>query len=277
MNSLSKPLIPAQRRELIQEYLLRHKIATNSSLSALLDVSEATIRRDLEVLEEEGVLERTHGGAVLRLSTPVEPEYLLRAQRFTEEKQLIGAAAAAMIEDGDIVFINSGTTTTQIIRHIRRDADIMVITNNLSAALEVGTVDYELVLLGGTFQNKSNSVAGSFTYNNLNTVYATKSFIGVDGINLKYGWTVPSHSEAEVMRLMMARTLGPVAAVSDHSKWGNVANFEVARIEQIHRLITDAGISPQANTALTGRSVEVIRAGSSDGARAGSLLTSNKN
>jgi DeoR/GlpR family transcriptional regulator of sugar metabolism len=277
MTELLKPLIPAQRRERIQEYLLRHKIATNSSLSELLDVSEATIRRDLELLEEEGFLERTHGGAVLRLSTPVEPEYLLRALRFPEEKQLIGAKAAAMIEDGDIIFINSGTTTTQIIRHIPKDADIVVITNNLSAALEVGVVDFDLVLLGGTFQHKSNSVTGSFTYSNLNTAYATKSFIGVDGINLKYGWTVPSNSEAEVIRMMMARTLGPVFAVSDHSKWGNVANFEVARIDQIHHLITDEGISPQAYTALTGRSVEVIRASRSETFLPDTMLSGDKN
>jgi DeoR family transcriptional regulator, fructose operon transcriptional repressor len=277
MADLSKPLIPAQRRERIQEYLLRHKIATNSSLSILLEVSEATIRRDLELLEEEGFLERTHGGAVLRLSTPVEPEYLLRAQRFPEQKQLIGAAAAAMVEDGDIIFINSGTTTTQIIRNIRRDADVIVITNNLSAALEVGVVGYQLVLLGGNFQNKSNSVAGRFTFDNINTVYATKSFIGVDGINLKYGWTVPSNSEAEVIRMMMARTLGPVIAVSDHSKWGNVANFEIARIEQIHRLITDEGMSEQACTALAGRSVEVIRAGNPEASLPGAMLAANKN
>jgi DeoR/GlpR family transcriptional regulator of sugar metabolism len=260
MTDYSKPLIPAQRRGRIQEYLLRHKIATNAILSGLLDVSEATIRRDLELLEDEGFLERTHGGAVLRLSTPIEPEYLLRAQRFTDEKQLIGARAAAMIEDGDIIFINSGTTTTQVIRHIRNNADITVITNNLSAALEVGAVGYQLMLLGGNFQNKSNSVAGRFTYDNLNTVYATKAFIGVDGINLKYGWTVPSSAEAEVIRLMIARTLGPVIAVSDQSKWSNVANFEIARIDQIHRLVTDDGMSQQARAALSGRSIEVILA-----------------
>jgi DeoR/GlpR family transcriptional regulator of sugar metabolism len=260
MTDFTKPLIPAQRRERIHEYLVRHKIATISVLSELLEVSEATIRRDLELLEDEGFLERTHGGAVLRLSTPVEPEYLLRAQRFTEEKQLIGARAAAMIEDGDIIFINSGTTTTQIIRNIRSNAEIIVITNNLSAALEVGIVSYQLMLLGGNFQKKSNSVAGRFTIDNISTAYATKSFIGVDGINLKYGWTVPSNLEAEVIRLMIARTLGPVIAVSDHSKWGNVANFEIARIDQIHRLITDEGMSPQARAALAGRSVEVTLA-----------------
>lgn len=253
-----KPLIPAQRRDRLQEYLVRNKIATNATLSNLLDVSEATIRRDLELLEEEGFLERTHGGAVLRVSIPVEPGYLLRAQSHTEEKQLIGARAAAMIEDGDIVFINSGTTTTEVIRHIRHNADAIILTNNLSAALEVGQVGYQLVLLGGNFQHKSNSVAGRFTYDNINTLYATKSFIGVDGFNLKYGWTVPSNAEAEVIRMMMARTLGPVIAVADHSKWGNVANFEVARIDEIHRLITDGGLNAQAFTALTGRAIEVI-------------------
>jgi DeoR family fructose operon transcriptional repressor len=259
-----KALIPAQRRDRIREYLIRNKIATNSMLSELLDVSEATIRRDLELLEEEGFLERTHGGAVLRVSIPVEPEYLLRAQSHTEEKQVIGARAAALIKDGDIVFINSGTTTTEIIRNIRQDADVMVVTNNLSAAMEVGSVNYQLILLGGNFQHKSNSVAGRFTYDNLNTLYATKSFIGVDGFNLKYGWTVPSNAEAEVIRLMMARTLGPVTAVADHSKWGNVANFEIARIEQIHRLITDEYLNAQACAALAGRAVEVILAGKSD-------------
>jgi DeoR/GlpR family transcriptional regulator of sugar metabolism len=256
-----KPLIPAQRRDRIQEYLIRNKIATNTMLSTLLDVSEATIRRDLELLEEEGFLERTHGGAVLRVSIPVEPEYLLRAQRHTEEKQVIGARAAELIEDGDIIFINSGTTTTEVIRNIRHNADVIVVTNNLSAALEVGEVSYQLVMLGGNFQHKSNSVAGRFTYDNINTLYATKSFIGVDGFNIKYGWTVPSNAEAEVIRLMMARTLGPVMAVADHSKWGTVANFEVARIEQIHRLITDEGLNEQACAALAGRAVEVIQAG----------------
>jgi DeoR/GlpR family transcriptional regulator of sugar metabolism len=255
---MSKSLIPAQRRERIQEHLAANKIISSADLCEILDVSEATIRRDLEWLENEGVLTRTHGGAILNQRIQLEPEYQQRANRYPEEKRLIGAAAAETIADGDIIFINSGTTTTQVIRQIRSGADITVITNNLSAALEIGDPGFELILLGGAFQPKSNSVAGSYTLRNLGQVYANKAFIGVDGITLKHGFTVPSSAEAEVIRLMLERTQGPVSVVSDHSKWGVVSNFEVARIEDVQRIITDQGLEPLAHGALTGRSVEIV-------------------
>jgi DeoR family fructose operon transcriptional repressor len=105
---MSKPLIPAQRRERIQEYLATHKIARMDELYAMLDTSEATVRRDLEWLELQGKVERTHGGAILSQRLIFEPEYTQRAQKHPEEKRLIGKIAAALIEDNDVVFINSG-------------------------------------------------------------------------------------------------------------------------------------------------------------------------
>ena len=135
---MSKSLIPAQRRERIQEYLAIHKIVRMDELYEMLDTSEATVRRDLEWLEREGVLERTHGGAILNQRMTLEPEYIQRASSNPEEKRLIGELAASLIDDGDVVFINSGTTTAQVIRHIRGDAGITVFTNNLIAVLEIG-------------------------------------------------------------------------------------------------------------------------------------------
>lgn len=260
---MSKSLIPAQRRERIQEHLAAFKIISTAELCEMLDVSEATIRRDLEWLEDEGFLTRTHGGAILNQRIQLEPEYQQRANRHPEEKRLIGAAAAEMIADGDIVFINSGTTTTQVIRHIRPGARGTVITNNLSAALEIGDPGFELILLGGVFQPKSNSVAGGYALRNLRQVYADKTFIGVDGITLKHGFTVPSSAEAEVIHAMLERTRGPVNVVSDHSKWGVVSNFEVARIEDIQCIISDQGLEPLARGALSARSVEVLIASES--------------
>lgn len=260
---MSKNLIPAQRRERIQTHLAKNKIVTTAELCNMLNVSEATVRRDLEWLEEEGILERAHGGAVLSQRIQLEPEYLQRAQRHPEEKRLIGMVAAAQIEDGDIVFINSGTTTTQIIRYIRKDADVTVITNNLSAALEVGEIGFELILVGGSFQPKSNSVAGRFAIQNLGQIYANKAFIGVDGISLKHGCTVPSNAEAEIIRLMIERTQGPISVIADHSKWGVVSNFEVARIEEIHKIITDEGLGEHARISLADYSVEIVVANAS--------------
>jgi DeoR family fructose operon transcriptional repressor len=255
---VSKPLIPAQRRERIQAYLAAKKIAATLDLCDLLDVSEATVRRDLEWLEDRGLIERTHGGAILNERINLEQEYKQRALRQIEEKRKIGALAASVIRDGDILFINSGTTTTQLIRHIRSDADITVITNNLIATLEIGEVDFEVLVLGGSFQPKSNSVAGRYAIQNLSQVYATRAFIGVDGISIKHGCTVPSNTEAEVVHLMLERTQGPVYILADHSKWGVVSNFEIAPVHKINTLITDSGLDSSAISALDTRSVNVL-------------------
>lgn len=255
---MSKPLIPAQRRERIQAYLATHNIVATSELCELLDVSEATVRRDLEWLEQEGIVERTHGGAILSQRLNLEQEYKQRAQRHPQEKRQIGALAASLIEDGDIVFINSGTTATQVIRHIRPDLDGTIITNNLIATLESGEVGFELILLGGIFQPKSNSVAGRYAIKNLSQVYADKAFIGVDGISPKHGCTVPTNAGAEIVRLMVERTQGTINIVADHSKWGVVSNFEIAPIDLIHRLIVDGGLDATARASLAAHTFEIL-------------------
>ena len=255
---MGKPLIPAQRRERIQEYLAVHQIARIADLCVLLETSEATIRRDLEWLEAEGILERTHGGAIVNQRLTSEPEYLLRVQKNPEEKRQIGALAASLIEDGDIVFINSGTTTTQVIQQIRSNANISVFTNNLNAALELGEAGFQHHLLGGEYQPRSKSTAGRFAIENLRQVYADRVIIGVDGISLKHGCTVPTNAEAEVIRAMIERTKGQVIVVADHSKWGVVSNFQIASIDEVDKLVTDEKFDPSAIEELTEHDVETM-------------------
>ena len=255
---MSKPLIPAQRREKIQEYLAIHQIARAADLMALLETSEATVRRDLEWLEADGFLERTHGGAIVNQRLTSEPEYLQRAQTNPEEKRNIGMLAADLIEDGDIVFINSGTTTTQVIHNIRGDAGISIFTNNVNAALEMGEAGFQHHLLGGEYQPRSKSSAGRFAIESLRQVYANKVIIGVDGISFKHGCTVPTNPEAEVVRQMIERTKGQIIIVADHSKWGVVSNFQVATINEIDMLVTDERFDPSAIEELAAHSVETL-------------------
>jgi DeoR family transcriptional regulator, fructose operon transcriptional repressor len=257
---MGKSLIPAQRRERIQEYLTIHKIVRMDELYHLLDTSEATVRRDLEWLEREGVLERTHGGAILSQRMTLEPEYIQRASVNPEEKRLIGELAASLIQDGEVVFINSGTTTAQVIRHIRGNAGISVFTNNLIAVLEGGERGYQQYLLGGEFQPHSNSVAGRFALENLRQVYADRAILGVDGISLIHGCTVPASAEAEIMKLMIERTKGEIFIVADHTKWGVVSNFEIANIDTVDKIITDAQIDASTLESLAAHSVEIIGA-----------------
>jgi DeoR family transcriptional regulator, fructose operon transcriptional repressor len=254
---MSKSLIPAQRRERIQEYLVAHKIVRMDDLYSMLDTSEATVRRDLEWLERQGVVERTHGGAILSQRLTFEPEYLLRAQKHPDEKRLIGRAAAALIEDNDVVFINSGTTTTQVIRSIRANAGITVLSNNIYAALEMGNAGFRHILIGGEFQPQSNSVAGRFAMDNLRQVYANKTILGVDGVSLLHGCTVPSYAEAEVVRQMIERTRGRIFIVADSSKWGIVSTFQVASIDEVDKLITDEGFDPSTLETLAAYSFEI--------------------
>ncbi len=255
---MTKSLIPAQRRERIQEYLALHKIVRMDELYRMLDASEATVRRDLEWLERDGFLERTHGGVILSQRLMYEPEYKQRATTNPEEKRLIGELAASMVDDGDVVFINSGTTTAQVIRHMRGNAGITIFTNNLNAALEAGSPDFKLYLIGGEFQPHSNSVAGRFAIDNLRQVYADKCILGVDGISLIHGCTVPTNAEAEVVKLMIERTKGKLFIVADHTKWGVVSNFPIATIDQIDKLITDLEIDTPTLETLARHSVEIV-------------------
>jgi DeoR family fructose operon transcriptional repressor len=257
---MSKPLIPAQRRERIQEYLAIHQIVRTTDLCNLLETSEATVRRDLEWLELKGILERTHGGAIQSQRIIFEQEYQQRAQHHPEEKKRIGELAASLIEDGDIVFINSGTTSTQVLQHIRRDSRITVYTNNVNAAIELGDPGFHYYLIGGEFQARSNSLAGRFALDNLKQVYANKVILGVDGISVKHGCTVPTDAEAEVVRQMIERTMGQVILVADHSKWGVVSNFQIASINEVDKLVTDDGLDSSALESLAAHEVACLLA-----------------
>ncbi len=257
---MSKPLIPAQRRERIQEYLAIHQIARTVDLCEMLETSEATVRRDLEWLEQKGILERTHGGAILNQRMILEQEYQQRAQHHPEEKRRIGELAASLIEEGDIVFINSGTTATQVLQHIRSDSRITVFTNNVSAAIDLGEPGFHYYLIGGEFQPRSNSLAGRFAIENLKQVYANKVILGVDGMSLKHGCTVPTNAEAEVVRQMIERTKGLVIIATDHSKWGVVSNFQVAAIDEVDKLVTDDKLDSSAIESLAAHDVECLLA-----------------
>lgn len=255
---MSKPLIPAQRREKIQEYLTIHQIARTADLCELLDASEATVRRDLEWLEKKGVLERTHGGATLNQRMILEQAYQQRAQHHPDEKRRIGELAASLIEEGDIVFINSGTTATQVLQHIRSNSNITVITNNVSAVMELGEPGFHYHLTGGEFQPRSNSLAGRFARDNLSLVYANKAILGVDGISLKHGCTVPTNGEAEVVRKMIERTKGPIIIAADYSKWGVVSNFPIADIQEIDKLVTDEKLDSSSIESLAEHNIECL-------------------
>ena len=253
---MEQPL-PAERHRQIEELLQERLVVRVSALSELMGVSEVTIRRDLEALERRGLLERTHGGAVPARRMRAEPTYLAASSSSPDEKRLIGHFAAALVEPGDTLYLNGGTTTPQVLRHLRT-ADVTVITNSVAIALEAADRDIELVLVGGHYRAPSNSVVGPFASEALRRTHATKAFIGVEGVSLSSGLTTPVAAEAEVAALMIEQTRGRVVVVADHSKIGTVADFVIAPLERVDTLVVDARISNEYRQQLVDAGIEVI-------------------
>lgn len=254
--------IPAQRRKEILGRLDTNQFVRVSYLSEGLSVSEATIRRDLEVMEKQGLVERTHGGAILSQRMVVEPDFSISTGAHAHEKECIGATAARLVESGDTLFINFGTTNAQVARALRARTDlenVTIITNNLSVILELQNVpQYQVICLGGNFRHLSNSFVGMLTQTSLEGMFTTKSFIGVDGISIKFGCTTPVEMDAQISRKMIENTHGKVIVVADHSKWGVVSNYLVTPLDSVSTLVSDQGISEEATNILDELSVEVI-------------------
>ncbi len=228
------------------------------ALSELLKVSELTIRRDLEQLERDGILERTHGGAIHSHRMRQEPLYTDKDRIHREEKRQIGAAAAALVKDGDTLLIGSGSTTLQIFRHLAGRKNLRVITSNMGAPLETQGLDLELILIGGIYREHSNSLVGPFATLSLQQVQGSKCFIGVDGISRKYGLTNPILPGMEIARTMIERTHGQVIVVADYSKLGVVANFMIAPVEKADILVVDSRFDESYREELEELGIEIV-------------------
>lgn len=254
---MSQTLIPADRQTRIQRMIERKGIVKVVELSRLFKVTELTIRRDFDTLEKKGVLERTHGGAILRRRIKDEPLYKEKNEKHRLEKEKIGRAVNPFIEPGDTLLINTGSTNSQVLRHLS-GSHLRVITSNANALVEIENPDIEVILTGGLFRRQSNSLIGNFAHALLKGVCGSKAIIGVDGVSIKFGLTTPAQEEAAVARLMIDQTLGPVIVVADSSKMGVVSNFVTAPMEKVNILITDAGIKPGFKKELGDMGIQVV-------------------
>jgi DeoR family fructose operon transcriptional repressor len=253
---MAENFIPADRQSRIHQLVQERGIVKVAELSKMFGVTELTIRRDLDVLEKQGILDRTHGGAILRHRTRIESLYTEKDQLQTEEKEAIGRAVSLLVEKEDTLLINSGSTTTQVIRHLP-DKKLRVITNNASSMVELVSSNIELIVTGGLFRRKSNTLIGGFALQTLEHVCGSKAIIGVDGISNRYGLTTPVHEEAEISRAMIERTEGPIIVVADHTKIGVISNFVTVPIDRVSMLITDAKIDDDYRHELEQLGIEV--------------------
>ena len=238
-------LFPAERQQRILEILREEFTIRSSNLSELLCVSEMTIRRDLDALEQSGLVERTHGGAVFRQERVAGKfDYWNSINDNPEQKQRIAKKAASMIEPNEIIYIGEGTTASMVVRFVEPGMPFRIFTNNLGVISESKLVNMnaELVLLPGTYNPTTHALAGSLTMEMIRQINATKVFLGADGLSLSAGVSTQDLEIAVIERSMIRHTRGQVIVLADHQKFGLVAKMSIAPLKHIDVLITNRTI-----------------------------------
>lgn len=247
-----------ERHELILETLIKHESVQVSDLSTLLEVSAVTIRKDLTELEKENKLYRSHGKAIL-INPYINNRSVNEKEKLaTEEKNLIGKAAAAMLTKDDSIIVASGTTVHALARNIRPIHKLTVI----SASLQVSEIlanneAIEIIQLGGTLRHSSNSVVGKYAEGILSSFCCSKLFLGVDGIDLEFGITTTDVREADLNKEMM-RIAQKSIVLADSTKFRRRGFSKIANIEDVDIIITDAGIPDSIARRIEEMGIELI-------------------
>src|SRR5581483_8544786 len=236
------PVLNEERRRAILALLNRHGRVLVSDLAHEFDTSQVTIRKDLEILHASGLIHRTHGGALPAREGMLEDPALRDKEKLhRREKLQIAAAAAAMVSEGQVVILDSGTTTTAIARALRNHKNLTIITNAVNIAAELSGSALEVVLTGGTLRNNSFSLVGPIAEESLRRLNADILFLGVDGFDVHYGLSTPNLLQAKVTPTMMEVARVSVA-VCDASKFGRRSLSLIAPPSAIHHVITDRAI-----------------------------------
>jgi len=252
------------RFRMILEKLQRVGEISVEDLKEELGMSVVTIRRDLDLLAEQGRLSRTHGGAVSIEPLFYEPfkndrSFVAQVERQAEAKRRIGRAAVALIEPGQTIAITPGTTTAQIIRGLPFEANITIVTNTVNVAMELSKrKDIKVFVTGGHLHGDWFSLVGPTAARSVENILVHTFFIGADGIDATFGPSSFSEEEAEVIAAM-ARCSRRKIAVVDHTKLGVATNWRICDTTELDLLITDDGATDAAIAPFQKRGIEVRR------------------
>jgi DeoR/GlpR family transcriptional regulator of sugar metabolism len=252
-------LSSVERQSQIERFIQQMERVSVEQLCETFDISLATARRDLDALAKDGKIQRIHGGAIALVSAPPEPPLSLRSAEQSDEKRRIGKAGAALVEDGDTVFLGSGTTVLEVAYNLRRrGTDITVITNSLLAINALaGIPSIQLISLGGVLRQSEMSFIGQFTEQALSQLRADKVFIGIHAIDVKNGLTNEHLPETQTDRSIL--NIGrQVIVVADHTKCGRVSTTLVAPLNAIHTFVTDDLAPPEFLADVAALGIQVL-------------------
>jgi DeoR family fructose operon transcriptional repressor len=231
-------MFPEERKSQILNSLIKHGKVKVCDLSKRYDVSEVTIRRDLQELEVDELIKRVHGGAVLNDNTKFEPTFSEKTDKFYDEKEAIGKLGAEMIVDGDTIAFDAGTTTLCVAKHMTA-VNITVLTNSLDIAFELAKKkDVEVIVIGGTLRWETRAMVGPVADNTLKSFKVDKAFVGTNAVCVINGLTTPNITEANTKREMI-KIAKQTIVVCDHSKFNTVSFAKITDLDSVDIIITD--------------------------------------
>jgi len=244
------------RRDRIIDLLEKKGKIKVAELSRIFNISEVTIRLDLNELENRGMLERTHGGAVSSCKAYYNMSLIEREKTNKEEKIRIAEAAASMIKDGESVFVSSGTTTLYTVRQLKNRKNVTILTNSIAVAQEAGSNEINVILLGGNFNNDYLFSYGDDTQCQLLKYRADKLILSADGVSYESGITTYHFLEAETGKRMIERA-NKTIVTADYSKIGRESFAFICLIQQIDCLITNRGANEEEISEIIKMGTEV--------------------
>lgn len=254
-------LFAEERQQAIQEQLRKRGKVTVEELTRAFRVSPPTIRADLARLEEQGVLRRTHGGAIGVENTLYEPPYTERAVLRLTEKQAIGHAAVALVREGETLLLDAGTTCQEIARRLRDFRRLTVVTNSLTTAQTLSENEgIEVILIGGSVQPHRHATLGALASRFLDPIQCDRAFVAMSGVHPEAGFTVIDFDAAQVKQKMLSHAREAVV-VADSSKIGQIAFACVAPLSEADLLITDSSVTPDDLAALEEAGLRVLASG----------------
>jgi len=253
-------MLAQQRRMKILELLQEEGSARVSNLSRLFEVSEPTVRQDLERLETDGYVVREHGGAYLKTVPEQVRSLTLQHTENMDKKRVIGKKATEFIQDGDFIILDSGSTVTEIAKNLDEFSSLKIITNSLNIALLLGGhYPFEVMVTGGDFKPPTLSLTGEKAASFFEQIFVNKLFLAAGGISFTAGLTYPGFQDILVKRAMI-RAATEVFVVADSTKIGKTSFASLGGMDLIHWLITDSSIAAEDRREFERRGVRVATA-----------------
>lgn len=253
--------LAAERQQEITQMLKKEGKVIVSDLAKKYDVTFATIRRDLDILNEKDQLVRVHGGAIFPdFSTSFEPQYSEKSILNNELKKRIGVIAASLVKDGDTIYLDSGTTAFQVAENLREKNNLKIITPDLKIGCLLATsINHEVILIGGKVRTNQFNCVGAIAQEIASDLNADIYFLALDGFDLDRGVTVTDLQEAAIKKIMIESSK-EVVAITDHTKIGRISMVSVCPLSKLDVLITDDSIDKDVVREIEEMKIQVLLA-----------------